>query len=407
MDFLEFQRATKSHVFQYLAHIQRQSELGLTTNLGSQLPQKALFPSTLLFTETPTHFAVDLLGAVDHFSLNMKVIVREAASTTEVLGSFNAPDTVGLFAGAPGVGDVGFESMAIMSPRTRATFEQRYPDFVARHGATIHADFDVPTGYAFTPIQFHDEQKDLWLRDVLLVNDWMDVVRARYYQAFWLIERTASRAEYLLRLQKEHPVGFGDHAKLLPPAADEAGRRFVTAAALATLSSLPDVRETDITTFVEGQAEILTRALGGVRVIAQPKFEWVEGNPDPDERWIQPDFLLVEADGRAHICDFKLPLFGEGTLTAGKRRRRRFKYPVSDGLAQLANYRDYFQQDAHQELLRQRGIYMSDPRCILIVGSNENYSVKEVQEAMRMYATVEVIDYDTLRVLFAMSEYDE
>ena len=103
----------------------------------------------------------------------------------------------------------------------------------------------------------------------------------------------------------------------------------------------------------------------------------------------------------AHLCEVKLPLLRRTSLTTGGHRRRRFITAVADGIAQLANYKEYFSFEVHNNLLHDRySVLIDEPRSILLIGSSENYDEAEVVQAQRMLQPFELIDYDTVRALF-------
>ena len=57
---------------------------------------------------------------------------------------------------------------------------------------------------------------------------------------------------------------------------------------------------------------------------------------------------------------------------------------VENGIAQLANYEEYFNFEKNREFgLAKYSIKISDPKLILIVGSYENASREELDEASR------------------------
>ena len=188
---------------------------------------------------------------------------------------------------------------------------------------------------------------------------------------------------------------------LLAPSNDKDRSLIVRAANFTSLASVDKVGETTITKFLELNEDVLLRALGGVRLIPQPLLPWMEGNAYAEETSIQPDFLLVDSEGEAHICEVKLPLLGRTSLTTGGHKRRRFISGVAEGIAQLGNYKEYFSFSSHRQLVIERyDVLVGEPRLILLVGSAENYVEQEVLDAQRMLRRFELLDYDTVRAMF-------
>jgi hypothetical protein len=179
----------------------------------------------------------------------------------------------------------------------------------------------------------------------------------------------------------------------------------LTATSFSSFAMMNDMREPTIGDFLYRHEDILKGSLGASSVIAQPELPWLEGNPDSSEKSIIPDALLGRGDGKFDICDFKLPLLNKKSITKAAHRRRRFIDSVSEGVAQLANYADYFTWDANARVaFEQYGVKVEDPRLILIVGSLENVESNRVAEAARsLSGNYEIIDYDTLIQMYLKS----
>lgn len=89
-------------------------------------------------------------------------------------------------------------------------------------------------------------------------------------------------------------------------------------------------------------------------------------------------------------------------ITKGRHSRRRFIDCVEEGLAQLANYEEYFKFRRNVEwALSKYKVKINNPNLILVVGSYENASKDEINEATRrLKPNYQIIDYDTLNSLF-------
>jgi hypothetical protein len=111
--------------------------------------------------------------------------------------------------------------------------------------------------------------------------------------------------------------------------------------------------------------------------------------------------MAERADGFFDIYDLKTAQLDRTTLTRGEHRRRRFIDYVEEGMAQLANYREYFAFSRNAALAEQKyGIRVHNPRLTLIAGHTENVDMREVLEACRRYPDFALIDYDTLTQWF-------
>ncbi|MNR29951.1 hypothetical protein D3C85_1473720 [compost metagenome] len=111
--------------------------------------------------------------------------------------------------------------------------------------------------------------------------------------------------------------------------------------------------------------------------------------------------LVRRADGYYDIYDLKTAALAKKNITKGGRKRRRFIDYVEEGVAQLVNYEEYFSYPKNAEYAHKKyGVQCKEPKLVLIVGSWENSSIEEVQQARRRYPNIEIIDYDTFCHLF-------
>lgn len=141
------------------------------------------------------------------------------------------------------------------------------------------------------------------------------------------------------------------------------------------------------------------------KYIYEPELEWRQHDGTCVDRSINPDLLVQRPDGYFDIYDLKTAATHRANLTKGGRKRRRFVDYVDEGVAQLANYREYFQYPGNAEHAKQKyGVEVKEPKLVLIVGSWDNVNATEVKQACRRYsADVEIVDYDTLRFIYENS----
>ena len=106
--------------------------------------------------------------------------------------------------------------------------------------------------------------------------------------------------------------------------------------------------------------------------------------------------MVKRDDGFYDIYDLKTAALWKMNILKGERKRRRFIDYVEKGVAQLANYREYFEYPKNRDLAKSKyGIEVQDPKLVLVVGNWENTDLKEIDEACRRYRDVNIIDYDT------------
>lgn len=392
------------HTTAYLEAVEAAAGEGRLTN-EQGVPVKPSFPSMLLICQTETHFAAELLGSSPDLPQPLQLVKKSLPSPTNLLGQMEAGGASSIDV-APGVGGVALSRLALLGKRDVDLFTRRYPEAAELYRTALIFDGTLASDDAFNALRFSPESLDIWLNDVLTMNTWRGQVRARYFQSFWMIERKCSSSELQRRLNRHHPIG-GPEVTLTMRSDRPTLTTVRRAANFASLAAVDKIGETTLTKFLELNEDILKVTLGAERLIGQPLRPWREGNSDPHEVAIQPDFLFVDRAGEVHICEVKLPLLKRTSLTKGRHKRREFISPVSEGISQLGNYADYFSRASHRQLIEERfKVTVADPRMVLIVGSAENYDHQQALEASRMLKAFELLDYDSVRALYlAQSGY--
>lgn len=166
-----------------------------------------------------------------------------------------------------------------------------------------------------------------------------------------------------------------------------------------------DLRETLIGEFIKHHPQIILDSIGHNKLLYEPSFKWIEGNPNPQIQEINPDLMLQREDGFYDIVDLKNPKFDKSNITKGIPSRRRFIDYVDEAITQLANYERYFRFPKNQEYAFSKyGIQVKDPKLYLIVGNYENTSKKDVEDAAYKFNMLEekyiILDYDTIYSLY-------
>lgn len=168
---------------------------------------------------------------------------------------------------------------------------------------------------------------------------------------------------------------------------------------------IPSLPETTIGKFLVENPTFVKRAFSCKNFLYEKELEWIEGNPNPDEKSIRPDLMLEKENGFYDICDLKTAALSKQRITRGEHRRRRFIDYVHEGMAQLGNYEDYFKFEKNRAYAFSKfKIKVDQPNLILVVGNYENAPRNEIEEASRMLRpNFQIIDYDTLNSMFLNS----
>src|SRR3954453_13417296 len=271
------------------------------------VPMTPTYPSMLISYEMPRHYAAELLGATRQMPEELVVIKRRLPSLDNFFGRFGASPQHSVFEPR---GGGSITHLTIGARRDSERLNLRYPESSGGRPPSALA-YDTPElteADAFHAIRFLDScDGDLWLNDVFTVNSWKGQVRARYFQNAWVVSKSMSASAVRRMFEGEHPLLAGADNTIDQPR-DQEAMDLLAGGNFFSLLAVDRIGETTLTRFLEQNEKLLLRALGGIRLVPQPLFEWIEGNSDPTETAIQPDFLLIDSTGEAHICDAKLPL---------------------------------------------------------------------------------------------------
>ena len=128
---------------------------------------------------------------------------------------------------------------------------------------------------------------------------------------------------------------------------------------LEELINNPSVREHDLQEFFEENPHLLA-GTSYDRVVPHPVLARDEKGP------LIPDFMLEPADGFADVLDLKLPGV---QLVTGRSNRLHQTAHVTDAIAQVREYRAYFDDPAHRQAVRDRyGIQAYRPTVAVVIG---------------------------------------
>jgi hypothetical protein len=132
------------------------------------------------------------------------------------------------------------------------------------------------------------------------------------------------------------------------------------AAELEQLINDPAVKESDLQTFFEDHPHLLA-GTSYDRVVPHPILARDQDGP------LIPDFMLEPTEGGfSDVLDLKLPRV---PVVAGKKDRVRFTAHVAEALAQVREYRSYFDDLAGRQAVQDRyGLRAYRPTVAVVIG---------------------------------------
>lgn len=356
-----------------------------------------LFPTVSLFTKTHTHYTFELFGARRRYA-DLRSKVHNALSFNDLLGDFeyDGPTayTLSFEASESRAAPRVFSHLALAAQRTLSALDSRFPGVADLYPTKLIRVVEDEVE-CIKSVDGSGLNGVLLIDDCLITNSLGPLVRARYTNLFFAIPADVGHQELSEALNQLIAAGSSQPPGVL--LVRQGHQESVAQAGQFANLYLQGAKETTLTQFLEDHSDIIRRALRASNIFFQPDLLWYEGNSDPDEEAIQPDIILRRQDGTWLIIDFKLPLLHKGSITTGGHRRRRFTYTTADGVAQLHNYREFFEYEANRSsAVAKLSGEVRDPQLMLVVGTSENINLTEVNEAMRALKPIDIVDYDTL-----------
>jgi hypothetical protein len=150
-----------------------------------------------------------------------------------------------------------------------------------------------------------------------------------------------------------------------------------------------ELKEPDLQSYFEANPEFLFFGTKYKKIFPRPVLER-EGTSN-----LVPDFLLERVtDGYCDILDIKLPDKG---MLVGRDDRRRFSYAVEDAIAQVSEYREYFNDPRNIENIEKKyGIRIYKPNIVVLIGDSKNIDVEELIKIRDRRKDGEVVTYSEL-----------
>lgn len=347
-----------------------------------------LYPNIILFTNCGDFYVAELIGASKKFS-NFVIKKHKEKSIHRYFSQFydDAPNPQIIFEN----GCTGIRNLNLMGRMETELIRERFP-----HTNLIGVEL-VRDSLLGSALGFHGNFTSTVINNCNLINSTGPLFRCKNilsaFVAHKAIEKSEIKEVFDGFLKFEVPIGI--HL------VKESDDRLVIAAQLQNIFLFPGLRETTIGEFINCHPEIIKKTFNSTHFEYEPTLKWLQHDGTCTDSSINPDLMVRRADGYYDIYDLKTALLDKKSITKADRNRRRFIDAVCEGVAQLANYREYFQYEKNAEYAKEKyGIAVNCPRLVLVVGNYENVDVDEVKQACRQYNDVQIIDYDTVCQIF-------
>ena len=379
-------------MLQNMGHISQTAQYGETPS-----PPILLYPTILICTRTEDdYFIAELVGSRRFFK-NISLKEHKAYSIDQYFYQFDidAIDPVVEFNAAK---FLQYDGIVFSHDVDLDALYRRFP-FLAHSNAPQHI---CGSGKGATVI-FRNNSNFISFQNCTIINRYSSAIRVKHLHYLDVIHRSTVPTQY-----QQHLEGYLKKNELygVQSISAENEDKHLVASQFANIFLFPRLHETTIGEFFRSHPDFVRKAFYTPRFVYEPYLKWQEGNPDPKEIAINPDLFVQRPDGYYDIYDLKTALLNKKDITKGKRARRRFLDYVTEGVAQLANYAEYFEFSKNKDhAFEKYQIIVNEPRLILVVGNSENVQRKQIDEACRMLKNFELIDYDTVLHLYLNSNF--
>ncbi len=385
MLFEKFVKKTNSWWNTYLTSIADHQKRGHINSGG----RKVLFPNILLATEASGFFVAELIGATEEFK-GLMVKTHKGKSIYCYLSQFDdvEPDAALRLNAA----FIGFRFLCIAQQADFDAVKKRFP-FIELFPSRLNR-----VGGKGSCLAFGDKFSSCYVENSVLINRRENIFRCKNILELFIVKENISKNELIALF--EHATN-GNEVKGVHTVSEGEEESLIVGGHLQSMYLFPGLRETTIGEFIKSHPETVKRAFKTSHFEYEPYLEWIEHDSSIQERAINPDLLVKRDDGFYDIYDLKSAVLSKKSLVKGERKRRRFIDYVEEGVAQLSNYREYFEYPKNRELAKTKyGVEVNEPKLVLLVGNWENADLKQIDEACRRYKDISIIDFDTFAHLF-------
>lgn len=359
----------------------------------AEIGKKVLFPNMLIVTNCAGYYVAELVGAVENYT-GLTVKRHKEKSIYRYFGQFDGEQPVPAvsFSGANG----RISAACIAQAESLNSLSERFPHL------ELYKTQLFRQGGRGSPISFADDFESVALENCLLVNSKDNIKRCKGILYLGVVKNSVSAAE----LRGLYNASSSSGSTVAVHTVRENEERVVVGGQLQSMVLFPGLHETTIGKFLELHPNVVREAFKSSSVLYETSLTWEEHDGSCDDVAIRPDLLVQRDDGFYDIYDLKTALMDRPRITKAARKRRRFIDYVEEGIAQLANYREYFSYPKNAALAMEKyGVKVSDPKLVLVVGSWENVDPTEVEQACRKYGgLIKVVDYDTVCQMFIGAE---
>jgi len=381
----KFIKETKSWWENYLYKIVDLEKRGALDTKGGVV----LFPNILIVTEVKGFLLAELVGA-QHLFKGLKIKRHKDTSIYRYLNQFDDsdPDPLIKLDGSC----QRFRFLCLAQEVDYNLIKNRFP-FVELYQSRINR-----VGGKGSVFDFGNNFVSCCIENSVLINRHENIFRCKNILALFIVKKNISKKELIDLFN--HSINEYE-VKGVHTVWEDEDETLIIGGHLQSMYLFPGLHETTIGEFISSHPEIVKKAFKTTHFEYEPYFEWIEHDGSVQDKGINPDLMIKRDDGYYDIYDFKTAALTKNTILKGQRKRRRFIDYVEEGVAQLANYREYFEYPKNKVYAKIKyGIEVQNPKLVLIVGNWENTNLKEIEEACRRYREINIIDYDTFTHLF-------
>ena len=247
-------------------------------------------------------------------------------------------------------------------------------------------------------ISVPDGTSSFSIQDTIFVNKQDSCVRTRFILNLLVVKSTVQKNELqrMFEFHTQHGPNFNMSRGALRRKTETT--ESIVLSQFQNLYLLPGLHETSIGKFLDKHSALIHKGFATDNYIYEPTLKWLAPSDQP-RKDINPDLMIQRADKYYDIIDLKTGELFTKSLVVGERERRKLSAKAMEGVAQLANYREYFTHTDNAEYARaQFGITVKKPKLILVIGTLDNLDDEKLIAACRMFLGEDftIMNYDTL-----------